>query len=201
MQQLRPTKPQSLPCVERPCANAGYRHVATATRHLVQSQRSGSAPPTRLLRRLLWRAVPKPPRDNVMRQMDNGPSTCAEGPLKPCQARWLMGYEMTTQVLDFIEKIAERNCAVPLSVPPGRAGHLETTNSAHSGAIPRPSQCVLPATTTPMRPGRRKLSLLPRSRCAPGPRSAPSCCAQDRMEGPRSQRTRRAHARHRPADV
>jgi hypothetical protein len=53
---------------------------------------------------------------------------------------WLMGLEIANQVVDLIEKIQQASRAVPLSLPPVRAGLHETTNTHHSGAIPSPSQ-------------------------------------------------------------
>lgn len=71
---------------------------------------------------------------------DNDPSPCDEGPLYGCYLGWLMGLEMANQVVDLIEKVQEASRAVPLSVPPVRAGLHETTNSDHSDAIRSPSQ-------------------------------------------------------------
>ena len=50
-----------------------------------------------------------------------------------CYLGWLMGYEMTIQILDFIEKLRGASFAVPLSVPPTHAGRRETK---HGGILP-----------------------------------------------------------------
>jgi hypothetical protein len=60
--------------------------------------------------------------------------------LKGSETGVLMGLEIANQVVDLIEKIQEASRAVPVSVPPVRAGLHETTNTHHSGAIPSPSQ-------------------------------------------------------------
>jgi hypothetical protein len=43
-----------------------------------------------------------------------------------CYLGWLTGYEMATQVPDFIEELRGASFAVPLSVPPTHPGRHET---------------------------------------------------------------------------
>lgn len=60
---------------------------------------------------------------------DDGPSPNDEGPLEglcPVLPGGLMGYEVATQVLDFIEELRGASFAVPQSVPPTHPGRRET---------------------------------------------------------------------------